>query len=237
MSESSDPKSTTPVRTPGEPYCGHCGYSLKGLENSSRCPECGKPLIEVLMREEFGPKYGKRYRSKATLFGLPVIDIAIGPSGRERRGKARGIIAIGDIATGWLAVGGICFGIVAIGGVAIGLLSIGGMAIGLLAAAGGLGISGGLATGGAAIGTLANGGGAIGVVAQGGGAVGQWTRDGRDFGRSAPAIFEQLSWFFGAWPPTAISTLRPVLVVFTLALVVAGIIGLIAWRRIRSAAT
>ena len=95
------------------------------------------------------PSYGKRYRSKATLFGLPVIDVALGPKGNEPRGRARGIIAIGDIATGGLAIGGLARGVVAIGGAAFGAFAVGGMAVGLVAATGGFAV-GGLAAGGGA---------------------------------------------------------------------------------------
>ena len=44
---------------------------------------------------------GVRKRSEKKLFGLPLYDIAIGadPEKDEKRGRARGIIAIGDIAT------------------------------------------------------------------------------------------------------------------------------------------
>ena len=108
---------------PGDPYCGHCGYSLKGLEESSRCPECGRPLIDVLMRRGDQVIPGRRYESDATLFGWPVIAIAIGSGLGEKRGHARGIIAIGDYATGLLAIGGQARGVVAVGGVAIGLLN------------------------------------------------------------------------------------------------------------------
>ena len=66
-----------------DPFCANCGYVLKGLTESSKCPECGKPLVEVLTRQS--PAFlnaGKRYRSKTTLFGWPVIDVALGPEGR-----------------------------------------------------------------------------------------------------------------------------------------------------------
>jgi predicted RNA-binding Zn-ribbon protein involved in translation (DUF1610 family) len=54
-----------------EPYCGNCGYRLTVATESSKCPECGRPLVEVLTRNSQAPMMGKRYRSKATLFGWP----------------------------------------------------------------------------------------------------------------------------------------------------------------------
>ena len=56
-----------------------------------------------------------RYSSVAQLYGVPVVDVAIGSdeSRGERRGRAKGIIAIGDIATGMIALGGIARGLVA----------------------------------------------------------------------------------------------------------------------------
>src|SRR4051812_40145925 len=143
-----------------EPYCGNCGYRLTRATESSKCPECGRPLVEVLTRNSATIRGGVRYRSKATLFGWPVVSVALGPANGEIRGVARGIVAVGDIAVGGLAVGGIAFGIVANGGLCVGLFSLGGLAIGLFTALGGLAI-GTLAIGGAAIGILATGGGAI----------------------------------------------------------------------------
>src|SRR5262245_11748699 len=104
-------KSPSAARKPGAPYCSNCGYELTGLTESSRCPECGRPIVEVLTRGGAGfMEMGKRYRSKATLFGWPVIDVALGPKNGELRGRARGIIAIGDIATGAIALGGMTRG-------------------------------------------------------------------------------------------------------------------------------
>jgi hypothetical protein len=76
------------------------------------------------------------YRSKLAWRGLPVVHISFGgrqADGRYRLGHARGIIAIGDIATGLVAIGGIAIGLLSTGGVAIGLIAIGASAIGLLA--------------------------------------------------------------------------------------------------------
>ncbi len=226
------------------PYCSNCGYELTNLVDSSKCPECGKPLVEVLTRRDRFSEVGKRYRSKATLFGLPVLDIAMGPKNGERRGKARGIIAIGDSATGWLAFGGFARGIVAVGGITLGIFSIGGLSLGLLTAIGGLGL-GGMAAGGLAVGGLANGGVAVGYAAQGGAAFGIYARGGQAWGPNpitgsvpgtpqAISMFDQLSWFFGAWPPSPIGAYQSGISIAMVNLVVAvfiGIIALLAWRR------
>ena len=68
-----------------------------------------------------------RYRSAQTLFGRPLVAVAFGPDlvKRERRGHARGIIAIGDVATGWVAVGAMARGFLAVGGLAFGGIAIG----------------------------------------------------------------------------------------------------------------
>ena len=105
---------------------------------------------------------GVRRQSAITIMGLPLYHIALGPDieAGQIRGHARGVIAIGDIATGWLAIGGLARGIIAIGGCALGLVALGGAAVG------------GLAIGGGAFGVVALGGGAVGYYACGGGAFG-----------------------------------------------------------------
>lgn len=155
------------------PYCRNCGYQLTGLTESSKCPECGKPLVEVLTRNPLLGQ-GKRWRSRLELGGWPLIDIAMGPHGGELRGHAKGIVAIGDIATGAVAVGGMARGVVALGGMSIGLFTVGGMSLGLLCAWGGVAV-GGIACGGTAIGLLAMGGLAMGYMAAGGEAFGLHT--------------------------------------------------------------
>jgi len=229
---STEAPASTSRACPGDPYCGNCGYSLKGLEDSSRCPECGKPIVEVLMRPEFAVRAGTRYRSKATLFGWPVIDIALGPSGNEKRGSARGIIAIGDLACGGIAIGGLARGIVAVGGIAIGIFPIGGMAIGLLVALGGLAASLGIANGGVSIGAVSCGGLAVGIVAQGGLALGMFARGGLHHGNSSSMVFEHFHWLFGRFPPKALDVYRPLLFTVAPAVLAAALIGILAIIRI-----
>ena len=217
------------------PSCGNCGYDLTGLTDSSKCPECGRPLVEVLTRPSFGMNSGRRYRSKATLFGWPVLHIAVGPKDGEPRGHARGIIAIGDIATGGIAVGGMARGVVAVGGMAIGVFAVGGLAVGLLSGLGGM-ATGTFANGGGAIGILAAGGGAAGIFAQGGGALGVHVRDGRTaIGPTGTgnSPFDHLTWFFGTWPPDASSMINPLIVTAGLPVIAAAIIGLVALLRLR----
>jgi RNA polymerase sigma factor (sigma-70 family) len=113
---------------------------------------------------------GRVYRSRATLFGLPLIDINVrDPLAGGERQVARGWVAVGDDARGLLlAVGATARGFIAVGGRAVGVLSVGGMAAGLVAF-GGLAV-GGLAVGGLGVGVLALGGLAVGWQAAGGGA-------------------------------------------------------------------
>jgi hypothetical protein len=106
---------------------------------------------------------GVRRRSSLEFAGLPLYDVALGPDPEkgEFRGHAKGVLAIGDMASGVIAVGGLARGIVALGGLAVGLLSLGGLSIGLLLALGG-GAFGGVAVGGGAAGYYACGGAAYG---------------------------------------------------------------------------
>lgn len=140
------------------PYCRECGYDLTGLTESARCPECGGALVDVLVRASMH-RAGKRYRSEATLFGLPLVAIASGPHGMEKYGAPVGIIAVGDKPRGVIALGGAPVGVIAVGGIARGLFAFGGIAIG------------GVAVGGVSIGILGIGGMVAAVWALGGSGV------------------------------------------------------------------
>lgn len=107
------------------------------------------------------------YQSKRTLFGLPLVHVNCG-FGRNH--WARGIIAIGNVATGFAAFGGVTLGLFTLGGVSVGLpLALGAVSVGAVSI-GGIAV-GLLAWGGIAMGWLAVGGCALGVYAAGGAAV------------------------------------------------------------------
>jgi len=100
------------------------------------------------------------YRSEHVWGDLPVVHVSVGgrqADGRYRLGRARGIIALGDVATGLVAVGGVAIGLFSVGGVAIGPVALGGVAIGLI-------VVGGVAVGLVAIGAVAMGLTAVGAL-------------------------------------------------------------------------
>lgn len=122
-----------------------------------------EPAEKSLPVRYIGIPFHYEYASKRTVRGIPLLHINLG-IGLKR---AKGIIAIGNIAQGVIAIGGVSIGIVALGGVGIGLLALGALAIGLLAAAGGI-AAGAVAVGGVALGLLSIGGLAAGVYSLGG---------------------------------------------------------------------
>lgn len=99
------------------------------------------------------------YRSKRTLWGLPLVHIRLRAG--IHRGPVKAWIAMGDSAIGGLfALGGLAVAPISFGGLAAGMLCFGGLGMGLVS------------LGGLSLGVLASGGLAIGVQAFGGLAVG-----------------------------------------------------------------
>jgi hypothetical protein len=116
---------------------------------------------------EVSRKLSYEYRSKVTLFGLPLLHVAIGvnpATGRKRSARGivalgsapRGLIAFGDVAVGVVACGIFGYGLVSISVVAIGAVAVGSLAVGLWLAMGGVAVAP-IALGGAAFGYYANG--------------------------------------------------------------------------------
>ncbi|MEL7497509.1 MAG: sigma-70 family RNA polymerase sigma factor [Planctomycetota bacterium] len=143
---------------------------LSPWEDPNRSPLARK----VAQRQMNQPKQQRRYTSRWTLLGLPLIDIQISDPPQlnqptkpkpDRRSTgpriARGWIAIGDVACGVLVgIGGRAYGFFAVGGLAFGVVAIGGAAVGMIA------------LGGAAVGAISLGGAALGFIALGGLAIG-----------------------------------------------------------------
>jgi hypothetical protein len=145
------------------------------------------------------PGEGVRWRTRAAIAGRPLISVAWGRRGRERHGRAEGILACGDRARGIVAVGTIATGPVAIGAVARGIIAFGGIAFG--------GVSGGLlpigivAVGWVAAGYLAKGSVALGCYAGGGAVLARFSRIGDGpLPEDLPAIAGHLQWIFDSWP-------------------------------------
>ena len=135
----------------------------------------GTTIDELVGKEQSTPEDGSlcmrarkrnyEYKSRINICGLPLVHINIGLG----MYKAKGIIAIGNMAFGVISMGIISVGLLAFGSLSLGLVAFGAMAAGLLSFAG-LSI-GFVAFGGLAIGYLAVGGLAVGVYALGGAAI------------------------------------------------------------------
>lgn len=136
-----------------------------------------------------GAYAGVEFRSKATLFGWPLLHVAAGCDPLTGRARvARGIIAIGGKAKGVFAFGGLATGVFAFGGMAIGVFAFGGCALGVISY-GGLAVALIFALGGGALAPIAMGGGAIGWFAYGGGALGAHVVDAMHRDPAAASLF------------------------------------------------
>lgn len=106
--------------------------SLGYLKSPSTCSPAwsmtraqSSPHPSLLPRPDWRWHY--EYKSRSSLFGLPLVHINVGRGGFYR---ATGIIAIGAMAKGVVAIGLVSLGGLAIGAVSVGLLAAGAMALG-----------------------------------------------------------------------------------------------------------
>jgi RNA polymerase sigma factor (sigma-70 family) len=157
--------------------------ALKRIRVDAASPEPNDAPLRVGLDALTSRYRGRVFRSRTSLFGLPLLDVNVGDpvqAGRPaQRRVARGWIAVGDEAYGVLfALGGRAFGLIAFGGIAVGLVAVGGVALGALALGGVA--AGGVAIGGLGLGWQACGGAAVGwEFACGGGGV-AWHAAQRD---------------------------------------------------------
>ena len=112
-------------------------------------------LIGIEERKDTAPVYihetgwNYEYKSKTTLWGLPLVHINVGRGLR----RAKGVIAVGNCAVGIISTGGLSAGIISIGGLSGGIVSIG---LGVYSL-GGCAAASRVAAGGAARGVIAIG--------------------------------------------------------------------------------
>jgi tRNA A-37 threonylcarbamoyl transferase component Bud32 len=171
---------------------------------------------------------GFEYKSKASLFGLPLVHVAYGTDLRTgKKMVAKGVFAFGDIAKGVFAFGGVAFGLVAFGGFAFGGLALGGLGFGLISLAG-LGFALVASYSGTSVAPLAIGGIALGWYASGGMVFGKHlaggnarTPEGVQFFHHIPFKHVMLAW----------------LIIFFGCMLISMIGRLIVWRKKRQGAS
>ncbi len=126
--------------------CRECGREVS--HDAVSCPQCGAPCPAV--KDWTGT--GIDWKTRAGIFGFPLIHIAFGRDASGKRRVAKGIIAIGQFAVGLISVAqfgiGIIFGLgqfmigsavlaqfaggfIAIGQIAVGVVTIGQFVVGI----------------------------------------------------------------------------------------------------------
>ena len=141
---------------------------LAGIERTERPGDAARARPEQ-SAPGAGWRWHYEYKSRRTLFGLPLLHINVG---RGAMYRATGIVAIGLAARGVVAVGLVSLGVLAVGAVSVGLLAAGAAALGGAA-------TGAVAVGYVAVGSLAVGKVAIGSLAIGESVTGSLTLGGR----------------------------------------------------------
>lgn len=139
-------------------------YLLKGTENAQPQSDVQQEAQDVLSDSEntgFLPRLKKlkfEYKSKTTVFGIPLVHIKLG--------RAKGIFAVGIMATGLVSFGALSIGLLSLGLLSLGLIALGTFSLG------------GLSFGGIAAGIMAFGGVALGIFTVGGLSIGMYSLGG-----------------------------------------------------------
>jgi hypothetical protein len=113
------------------PTCGH------PVDSSGFCPGCGFTAPSA----EATPRSGFEWKTRAAIFGIPLVHIAFGRDCRGRLKVAKGVIAVGHIAFGLFTVAQFGVGILlGIGQFVCGLIVFGQVALGIIAGIGQLAV-------------------------------------------------------------------------------------------------
>lgn len=103
--------------------CRECGREIS--DEAIACPHCGAPFPA---RDRWDG-YGFEYKTKATLFGLPIIHVSF-----KYRPNFAPVPAVGIIAIGQFAIGGITISQFGIGILSVAQFTIAGLAVAQFAA-------------------------------------------------------------------------------------------------------
>jgi len=71
-----------------DPFCIHCGYTLVGLPDGHRCPECGRQFSLATIEEYRRDPHWFVKRWKMLHSGIPAADVAFN-AGTVRRKRSR----------------------------------------------------------------------------------------------------------------------------------------------------
>lgn len=141
----------------------HFGVTLDWLITGEDPDTAPQPEPQPTVVNHYYRRWEYEYKSERTLWGLPLVHIHLCERGFAR---AKGILAIGNVATGLVSIGVFAVGCFSIGCFALGIFALACLAAGLLAVGG---FAAGLAAiGGIVLGWLALGGIALGAYAAGG---------------------------------------------------------------------
>ena len=145
----------------------------------------------------FRRRFHYEYKSKRTFLGLPLVHVNVGPG----LCRAKGVIAVGNVATGLISVGFVAAGLLSFGVLAVGILALACLSFGIFAL--GAIAAGGVAVGAVAVGLFAVGGVAVGLFSIGGCAIAQYIA----YGGYAQGMFAigdvtagQYFWHVDEWP-------------------------------------
>ena len=98
--------------------CRECEHQVS--EQAVSCPSCGAPHPA----KEKWDGYGFEYKSKARLFGMPLLHISFKFRPNRAPVPAVGVIAIGQFAAGWFCLGQFCVGLVSVSQFTVALLAV-----------------------------------------------------------------------------------------------------------------
>ncbi len=140
---------------------------------------------------------GCYWKTRAGLFGLPLVCIAFGSDPQGKTRVAKGFIAIGQFAVGGITLAQFGVGIVGIGQFVFGVAAIGQLALGLLVGFGQIGV-GMFAVGQIVAGTYGMG--------QMGWATYMWSPERTDM--EAVSMFHSVTWLFRQEPSTVLDAAK-----------------------------